>query len=311
MKNKFFSLTAAALAFSASANAAEIATNTAKLQAMDKITGKVNVIEAPVNQEIRFGSFSIVVRACKTRPPEETPDNYAFVDVIDIGLDNLQKNIFKGWMISSSPALNAIEHPIYDVWLLQCVNTTVDKSKLLNAEQLRERDEIPQQAKEETVSADQNEPENLLQISEEEEEMPVATSVPEAGSARIDEPAAQSQPQEKEISADDNAPEALINISEEALIEQKPDEEVAGSDVIPENDENDENDEAAAASTKEETLSPEPTVVDDGEQPLLKEENVSASDSEEANDAHFIEFDIEEVEENALPALKADALTGQ
>ena len=72
-------------ALSAPATAKEIETNTAKLQAMDKITGRVNVIEAPVNAAVRFGSFSIVVRACKTRPPEETPDNYAFVDVVDIG----------------------------------------------------------------------------------------------------------------------------------------------------------------------------------------------------------------------------------
>ena len=51
--------------------------NTAKMQAMDKITGRVSVIEVPVNSEVRFGSFSIVVRACKATPPEETPENYA------------------------------------------------------------------------------------------------------------------------------------------------------------------------------------------------------------------------------------------
>ena len=155
-------------ALSAPATAKEIETNTAKLQAMDKITGRVNVIEAPVNAAVRFGSFSIVVRACKTRPPEETPDNYAFVDVVDIGQDNQQQNIFKGWMISSSPALNAVEHPIYDVWLLQCINTEVDKSKLLNTEQLKARDEIPQQQLKEDeaeIPAEDSEPENLIPVT--------------------------------------------------------------------------------------------------------------------------------------------------
>lgn len=176
-------------ALSAPATAKEIETNTAKLQAMDKITGRVNVIEAPVNAAVRFGSFSIVVRACKTRPPEETPDNYAFVDVVDIGQDNQQQNIFKGWMISSSPALNAVEHPIYDVWLLQCINTEVDKSKLLNTEQLKARDEIPQQQLKEDeaeIPAEDSEPENLIPVTtpedivleEKQAEAPVTEAAP-------------------------------------------------------------------------------------------------------------------------------------
>ena len=63
------------LLWTASAGAYEIQTNTAKMQAMDKITGRVSVIEVPVNGEVKFGSFSIVVRACKKTPPEETPEN--------------------------------------------------------------------------------------------------------------------------------------------------------------------------------------------------------------------------------------------
>ena len=62
------------LLWTASAGAYEIQTNTAKMQAMDKITGRVSVIEVPVNGEVKFGSFSIVVRACKKTPPEETPE---------------------------------------------------------------------------------------------------------------------------------------------------------------------------------------------------------------------------------------------
>lgn len=173
-----------------SAGAKEIDTNMAKLQAMDKITGKVSVIEAPVNAETKFGSFSIVVRACKTRPPEETPDNFAFVDVTDTQQDGKVVNIFKGWMISSSPALNAIEHPIYDVWLLQCLDGKVDKSKLLSAEELHARDEIvmeddiaPAAANDVPSPANENlvndgEPEDLINIQEEVTE--TVTEVPQA-----------------------------------------------------------------------------------------------------------------------------------
>ena len=81
--NKFlFSLLCSSLLCSA-AGAKEIDMNTAQMQAMDKITGRVSLIDVPVNGEVKFGSFSIVVRACKSRPPEETPENYAFVDVAD------------------------------------------------------------------------------------------------------------------------------------------------------------------------------------------------------------------------------------
>ena len=124
-----------------SAFAGEISTNTAVMQAMDKITGQVDLIEVPVNQEIGFGTFSILVRECKTRTPEETPENFAFVDVVDHTTHG-NINIFKGWMMSSSPALNPVAHPIYDVWLIKCVDRKTDIKKRMSAEQLAARDKI-------------------------------------------------------------------------------------------------------------------------------------------------------------------------
>ncbi len=120
----------------------EISTNTAVMQAMDKITGQVDLIEVPVNQEVGFGTFSILVRECKTRTPEETPENFAFVDVVDHTTNRGNINIFKGWMISSSPALNPVAHPIYDVWLIKCIDRKVDTKKQMSTEQLAARDEI-------------------------------------------------------------------------------------------------------------------------------------------------------------------------
>jgi len=125
------------------ANAAEIDKNTARMQAMDKITGKVSVINVPVNGAIDFGSLSIVIRSCKTRPVEETPENFAFVDITDKTQKGEEINIFKGWMISSSPATNAVEHPIYDVWLLKCLDTEIKPEQLLTSQQLALRDELP------------------------------------------------------------------------------------------------------------------------------------------------------------------------
>ena len=155
MNNNFFKIALlGAVLVSQPLDAKEIDKNTAKLQAMNKLTGRVSVIDVPVNGEVEFGSFSIVVRSRKTRPPEETPDNFAFVDVVDKHEDGSLLNIFKGWMVSSSPALNAVAHPIYDVWLLQCVDTEVDKNKLLRDDELLKRDEIPMKQQETASDGD-------------------------------------------------------------------------------------------------------------------------------------------------------------
>ncbi len=140
--NIFYGLSAVLLTVS-SAYAEDIDTNVAQMQAMDKITGRVNMIEVPVGGEVKFGTFSVVVRACKTRPEEEVPENSAFVDVTDKSFDEEEFNIFKGWMFSSSPAVNAIEHPIYDVWLIRCFNGELNPELLLTEEQLAARDNLP------------------------------------------------------------------------------------------------------------------------------------------------------------------------
>lgn len=141
--NKIFLTTALLCSVCAfSANAANVETNTAHMQAMDKITGKVSEIDVPVNSLVKFGSFSILVRKCITRTPEETPENTAFVDVVDDYNNQEPVNIFKGWMLSSSPALNAVEHPIYDVWLLKCYDKNNSGAKRLSEDELKARDEI-------------------------------------------------------------------------------------------------------------------------------------------------------------------------
>lgn len=145
MNNKLFTIsTIALLLFTVPAKSDDIATNTARMQAMDKITGRVSEINVPVNGLANFGSFSILVRKCVTKSPEETPENTAFVDIVDNYKTNTPINIFKGWMFSSSPALNAVEHPIYDIWLVKCFNSKhPQKANILNSDQLALRDTIP------------------------------------------------------------------------------------------------------------------------------------------------------------------------
>jgi hypothetical protein len=93
---------------------------TAILQALDKVTARVSTIEAPVGQAIRFGTLEVIVRHCDKRPPEETPESSAFLDIWEVRPGEAAVSLFRGWMFASSPALSALEHPVYDIWVLEC-----------------------------------------------------------------------------------------------------------------------------------------------------------------------------------------------
>ena len=95
----------------------------AVLQGLDKVTARVSTFNASIGAIIKFGTLEIVVRKCDKRPPEETPESAAFIDVWDVRPDEVILSVFRGWMFASSPALAAMEHPVYDVWILDCKNS--------------------------------------------------------------------------------------------------------------------------------------------------------------------------------------------
>lgn len=103
-------------------SAAVINREVAVLQGLDKITARVFSIEAPVGQVVRFGTLEIVAQACQERPPEETPESAAFLDISEIKPGEPPHVVFEGWMFASSPAISALEHPVYDVWVVDCRN---------------------------------------------------------------------------------------------------------------------------------------------------------------------------------------------
>jgi hypothetical protein len=105
----------------ASANAAEmIAEPLAQMQGLDKITARVSQFNAPVGATVRFGKLSVVVRECRRSPPEDRPENAAFVEIYEARPGEEKERLFSGWMFSSSPALSALDHAVYDVNLLAC-----------------------------------------------------------------------------------------------------------------------------------------------------------------------------------------------
>jgi hypothetical protein len=110
----------AAASAASAASAAMIAEPIAVLQGLDKVAARVSQIEAPVGRSVNFGTLSILVRDCETSPPEDPPNNAAFLQIYETPLGEQTKRLFSGWMFSSSPAISQLEHPVYDVTLLGC-----------------------------------------------------------------------------------------------------------------------------------------------------------------------------------------------
>lgn len=102
------------------AGAEDLDLEIAVLQGLDKVTATVETIEAPVGRPVFFGTLEIVARNCKKRPPEEMPESAAFLEVWEIKRGEPPSSLFRGWMFASSPALSAMEHPVYDIWVLDC-----------------------------------------------------------------------------------------------------------------------------------------------------------------------------------------------
>ena len=102
---------------------------TAVFSGLDKITGRIFPFEAAVDETVQFGALQVTPRACYTRPPTEPQNTTGFVQVDEITLDGKMRRIFNGWMFATSPGLNAVEHAIYDVWLVDCKQGPPDTSK--------------------------------------------------------------------------------------------------------------------------------------------------------------------------------------
>ncbi len=97
-----------------------IVTNGVTLQGLDKQTARVFIINAAIGQTIEFGSLKIMVQHCEKAPLDDRQESIAFVRIIEAKTNSDQQKLFSGWMFSSSPALSALDHPTYDVWVKEC-----------------------------------------------------------------------------------------------------------------------------------------------------------------------------------------------
>jgi hypothetical protein len=92
------------------------------LRGLDKITGRPTNITAPIGKPVHFATLTITAHYCYSTPASETPETTAFVQIEDHRPDQSERRVFSGWMYGSTPGLNGVEHPLYDVWVISCNN---------------------------------------------------------------------------------------------------------------------------------------------------------------------------------------------
>lgn len=92
----------------------------AELQALDKVTARISIIEARLGQPLQFGTLTIMLRACHSRPPDEVPDAAAWMEITDSLSPPNSGPVFRGWLFAAAPAVNMLEHPVYDIRVLAC-----------------------------------------------------------------------------------------------------------------------------------------------------------------------------------------------
>lgn len=123
---RVFAGIAIAMMSAASAQAANIPGTAVVLRALDKVTATTKDYTVEIGDTFQYGSLSIDAVHCEKRPPEELPETFAFLKIRDAKLDGTgnqadeDETVFSGWMFASRPALSALDHGVYDIWVIGC-----------------------------------------------------------------------------------------------------------------------------------------------------------------------------------------------
>jgi hypothetical protein len=190
-------ITFAALSFLAASPAHAVMEDypSVKLQGLDKSVGRTVTFEATVGSTIQYGPLFIKIHACRKAPPIEKPESAAFLQIWEVPPGEEKSEwVFSGWMFASSPALSAMDHPVYDVWVLDCLG--------------KEEPNAEAAAAETAIEADQS---TLPAADSSAADMPAETPAPETESFLSDEPLApdseaEDQTQREALPSGDSAP---------------------------------------------------------------------------------------------------------
>ena len=97
--------------------------NFIELKVLDKVSSKNYKINIKIGEEKIFKNISIKPLKCKNSKFDDNPEVIAYLQVKDLkNIGNDEVFVFNGWTFSSSPSINTFDHPVYDLWLIRCVN---------------------------------------------------------------------------------------------------------------------------------------------------------------------------------------------
>ncbi len=108
------------------AQGATVSRPIAVLRGLDKFSGLTTTFEAVIGAPVVYDRLTITVRACRVTTDGAHEDATAWLEIIDAKTP--ETPVFAGWMVASSPALSALDHPRYDVWVLSCKTASGEAS---------------------------------------------------------------------------------------------------------------------------------------------------------------------------------------
>ena len=166
---------ASVIGMASTAQADRIKNPTAVFSGLDKITGRIVSFEVKVDETVQFGALQMTPRVCFTKPPTETPNTTSFVEVEETGTDGTNRKVFSGWMFAASPGLHGIEHPVYDIWLVDCKGGTE-----VIAEPKEAPEELPpiEPSTQRTPAAEGGRPGNIMAPAGSAQPQPPASAAP-------------------------------------------------------------------------------------------------------------------------------------
>lgn len=115
-----------------------------KLRSLDKLSARTMTFEAKVGSTVKFGTIYIKVQACRKAEPIDQPESAAFLQIWEVAPKADAKWIFSGWMFASSPALSPMDHPVYDVWVLDCLEPPPPEGEKTQEQAAPETDDKPE-----------------------------------------------------------------------------------------------------------------------------------------------------------------------
>tara|TARA_A100001011_G_scaffold393708_1_gene484267 strand:+ start:1504 stop:1902 length:399 start_codon:yes stop_codon:yes gene_type:complete len=93
-----------------------------KLKILDKVSSKNTELEFKIGDTVNYKNLQIKVLKCKNSEFDDDPEITAYLQVIDLNkTNNDDVFVFNGWSFASSPSINPFDHPVYDLWIIECI----------------------------------------------------------------------------------------------------------------------------------------------------------------------------------------------